>query len=85
MGGVKDTGFHHYIILENLEKNLSPVLMTEFIHEHTSITAQAYVFLSLSAETYARGALVLNSKSKLKRIYEFINNPNHFIVSSSGR
>ncbi|CAI9294906.1 unnamed protein product [Lactuca saligna] len=47
--------------------------------------AQAYVFLSLSAETYARGALVLNSKSKLKRIYEFINNPNHFIVSSSGR
>ncbi|KAI3509658.1 hypothetical protein L1887_25107 [Cichorium endivia] len=85
MGGVKDTGFHHYIILENLEKNLSPILITEFIHEQTSITAQAYVFPSLSTETYARGAIVSNNRSKIKRIYEFINNPNHFIVSSSGR
>ncbi|KAL4555346.1 hypothetical protein LXL04_037964 [Taraxacum kok-saghyz] len=85
MGGVKDTGFHHYIILENLEKNLSPVLMSEFIHEQTSITAEAHVFLSFSTETYARGAIVVNSRLKLKRIYEFINNPNHFIVSSSGR
>lgn len=85
LGGVKETGCHHYIILENLEKDLSPMSMMEFIHVQTSITPQAYLFPSLSAETYARGAVVVDSRPKLKRIYEFLSNPNHFIVSSSGR
>ena len=81
MGGVKDAGFHHYIILENLEKNLSPVIMTEFIHEQTSITTSTFVFPSLSSETYARGAVIVDTRQKLKMIHEFITNPNHFIVS----
>ncbi|XP_071700779.1 uncharacterized protein [Rutidosis leptorrhynchoides] len=85
MGGVKETGRHHYIILENLERDLCPTLMMMFIHEQTEITAQAYVFPNLSMETYARGAIVVESKSNLKRLYEFINNPNQFIVSSTGR
>ncbi|KAL4555349.1 hypothetical protein LXL04_037967 [Taraxacum kok-saghyz] len=82
MGGIKETGsHHHYIILENLEKNLSPVIMTEFIHEQTSITTSAFVFPSLSTETYARGAVIVDTRQKLKMIHEFITNPNHFIVS----
>ncbi|KAI3509660.1 hypothetical protein L1887_25109 [Cichorium endivia] len=85
MGGVKETCSHHYIILENLEKDLSPVLMKEFIYEQTSITPHAYVFESLSFDTYARGVIIVDSKKKLKRIFEFISNPNHFIISSSGR
>lgn len=85
LGGAKETVSHHYIILENLEKDVCPLLMMDFIHEQTSITAQAYVFPSLSAETYARGAIVVDSRTNLKRICEFINNPNQFIVSSSGR
>ncbi|KVI10598.1 hypothetical protein Ccrd_010987 [Cynara cardunculus var. scolymus] len=85
LGGVKETGCHHYIILENLEKDLSPSSMMEFLHVQTSITPQAFLFPSLSAETYARGAVVVDSRPKLKRIYEFLSNPNHFIVSSSGR
>lgn len=85
MGGVKQTGSHHYIILENLEKDLCPVLMTAFIHEQTSITAQAYVFPCLSKEIYARGAIVADSRPNLTKIYKFISNPNHFIISCSGR
>ncbi|KAI3809688.1 hypothetical protein L1987_19286 [Smallanthus sonchifolius] len=85
LGGGKETGSHHYILLENLEKDSSPLLMMDFIREQTFITAQAYVFPSLLAETYARGAILVDSVTKLRRIYEFINNPNHFIVSSSGR
>ncbi|KAL8238053.1 hypothetical protein R6Q59_019134 [Mikania micrantha] len=85
LGGVKGSSSHHYIILENLEKDLCPLLMMDFIQEQTLITAQAYIFPSLSAETYARGAIMVDSKTKLKRIYEFINNPNHFIVSSTGK
>ncbi|XP_076935070.1 uncharacterized protein LOC143601571 [Bidens hawaiensis] len=59
--------------------------MMDFIHEHTSITAQTCVLPSLLLETYARGAIMVDSKTKLKRICDFINNPNHFITSFSGR
>lgn len=86
MGGVKETESHHFIILENLEKDLSPVLMKDFIYEQTSIPTHTYVFQSLSNEPYARGVIIVDSKQKLKRIHEFISNPNHFIVSTfSGR
>ncbi|KAI3786411.1 hypothetical protein L1987_40063 [Smallanthus sonchifolius] len=50
-----------------------------------SSAAQTYVFPSSLAETYARGAIMVDSSIKLKRVYEFINNPNHFITSFSGR
>ncbi|KAI3695356.1 hypothetical protein L1987_78352 [Smallanthus sonchifolius] len=86
LGGDKKPDCYHYcIVLENLDKDLCPLLMMDFIHEHTSITTQTFVFPSLLAETYARGAIVVDSSIKLKRIYEFINNPNHFITSFSGR
>lgn len=86
MGGAIAAGCsHHYIILENLEKDLCPLIMMDFIHEHTSIRAQTYVFPSLSSETYARGAIVVDKRSNLKRIYDFISNPNHFIISFSER
>lgn len=85
MGGAKIIDRHHYILLENLDKDLCPLLMMDFIHEHTSVIAQTYVFPSMLAETYARGAIVVDSRTKLKRICEFINNPNHFITSFSGR
>ncbi|XP_022036258.1 uncharacterized protein LOC110938093 isoform X2 [Helianthus annuus] len=85
MGGAKTTDRHHYIVLENLEKDLCPLLMMDFIQEHTSITAQTYVFPSLLLETNARGAIMVDSITKLKRIYDFINNPNHLITSFSGR
>nr|XP_043618732.1 uncharacterized protein LOC122590609 [Erigeron canadensis] len=85
MGGVKGSSFHNYIILENLEKDLCPTLMVHFIREQTSLTGQAYVFPSLTMETYARGAIVADNISNLKRICDFISNPNHLIVSLSGR
>ncbi|XP_076884276.1 uncharacterized protein LOC143592659 [Bidens hawaiensis] len=83
--GDKKTNCHHYIVLENLDKDLCPLLMMDFIHEHTSITAQTYVFPSLLLETYAQGAILVDNGTKLKTIYEFISNPNHFITSFSGR
>ncbi|KAK9075524.1 hypothetical protein SSX86_003848 [Deinandra increscens subsp. villosa] len=85
LGGVNQTDHHHYVMLENLEIDLCPLLMMDFIQEHTSIAAQAFVFPSLLAETYARGAIMVDSITKLRRIYDFINNPNHFITSFSGR
>lgn len=85
MNGYEETGSQHYVIVDNLEKDLSPTLIMEFIHKQTSISAQAYVFPSLSEESYTRGAIVLDSKTELKQIYEFLINQSHVIISSTGR
>jgi hypothetical protein len=87
LGGstVEETGMHHFILVENLERDLSPSSIMEFIHKQTSISAQAYVFPNLSSESYTRGAIVVECKEKLKKIYEFLNNPDHIVTSSRRR
>ncbi|XP_022017294.1 uncharacterized protein LOC110916965 isoform X3 [Helianthus annuus] len=84
-GCEKETGNQHYLILENLETDLCPLFLIDFIHEQTLITAQAYIIPHLLSETCARAAIVVDKKTELETIYKFLNNPNHIIVSSSGR
>ncbi|KAK0588491.1 hypothetical protein LWI29_001620 [Acer saccharum] len=81
-GGV---GNYYTILLENVEKELSPSTIIEFIHRQTSITAQAYVLPSLSSEHYTRSVIVLDFQKDLEDLCGFLNNPDHFIVSSKGR
>ena len=81
-GGV---GNYYTILLENVEKELSPSTIIEFIHRQTSITAQAYVLPSLSSEGYTRSVIVLDFQKDLEDLCGFLNNPDHFIVSSKGR
>lgn len=76
---------NYLILIENLEKDLSPTTITEFIHQQTSIVAQSFVFPSSSKESYARGAIVLNTHKDFRVLCEFFNNPGHFIISSRGR
>lgn len=85
MNKIDEPGNHHYVLIDNLEKDLSPTSIVEFIHRQTSIAAEAYVFPSLLAESYTRGAIVLDSKRRLEEIYEFLINPDHAIISSTGR
>ncbi|KAK1569044.1 hypothetical protein Q3G72_031979 [Acer saccharum] len=81
-GGV---GNYYTILLENVEKELSPSTIIEFIHRQTSITAQAYVLPSLSSEHYTQSVIVLDFQKDLEDLCGFLNNPDHFIVSSKGR
>ncbi|KAK3184560.1 hypothetical protein Dsin_031846 [Dipteronia sinensis] len=81
-GGV---GNYYTILLENVEKELSPSTIIEFIHGQTSITVQAYVLPSLSSECYTRGVILLDFQKDLEDLCAFLNNPDHFIVSSKGR
>ncbi|KAK1566763.1 hypothetical protein Q3G72_003934 [Acer saccharum] len=81
-GGV---GNYYTILLENVEKELSPLTIIEFIHRQTSITAQAYVLPSLSSECYTRSVIVLDFQKDVEDLCGFLNNPDHFIVSSKGR
>ncbi|XP_058218769.1 uncharacterized protein LOC131329578 isoform X2 [Rhododendron vialii] len=80
-----ETGNHQFILIENLELDLSPSSIMEFIHKQTSISTEAYVFPNLLSESFTRGAIVVECKKKLKKIYDFLNNPDHIVTSSRGR
>ncbi|CAK9167194.1 unnamed protein product [Ilex paraguariensis] len=85
MNSIKNPRIHYFILIENIEKDLSPSSIMEFIHKQTSVSPLAYVFPSLSMESYTRGAIVLDCKKELCKINEFLNNPDHIILSSRGR
>ncbi|XP_050206076.1 uncharacterized protein LOC126655807 isoform X2 [Mercurialis annua] len=80
-GGI---GNQYIMLIDNLDKNLSPSTIMEFIHRTTSVIVQAYVFPSLSSETYTKGAVVLDCKKSFQKLYEFLNSPDHIIMSCRG-
>lgn len=82
IGGMK---YQYMILLENLDKGLSPVKLAKFLHGQTLILPRVYIFPSLTFESYARGAVVLNCRKNLGRLCDFLDNPDHVIVSSQGR
>ncbi|KAF3685219.1 hypothetical protein FXO37_00839 [Capsicum annuum] len=75
---------YHLLLIENLERNLLPSSFRNFIHEHTSVSVQAYIFPSPSMQ-YASGIIVVDCEEKRQKILQFLDNPAHFIVSSIGR
>lgn len=82
IGGVK---YQFMILLENLDKELSPVKLAKFLHAQTLILPRVYIFPSLTFEAYAKGAVVLNCRKNLERLCDFLDNPDHVILSSQGR
>lgn len=74
---------YYYIVIENLEKDIFPSTIMNFIHKQTNITAQAYVFPCSSSETYTRGAIVTDCKEKLEKLCAFLDNPDLIMVTSS--
>lgn len=73
------------IIIDNLEKGISPLTIMEFIHYHLSFPCQAFVSPSRVLESYARGAILLHSKRNFDKLSAFLENPDHIIISSRGR
>lgn len=82
LGGV---GNHYVILLENLDKGLSALSVAEFIHRGTSISPQVYVFPNLTSEPSTQGALVLDCEKKFRKLSDFLDDPNHIIMSSRER
>ncbi|TQE08112.1 hypothetical protein C1H46_006238 [Malus baccata] len=78
-------GVPHMIIIDNLEKGLSPSTIMEFIHQQLSISCQAFVSPSKLLEIYARGGILLHSKANFDKLLVFLENPDHIIISSGGR
>ncbi|XP_015082392.1 uncharacterized protein LOC107026065 [Solanum pennellii] len=74
----------HYMFIENFERNLLPSSFRDFIYEHTSVPSQAYI-LPCPFMPYASGIIVVDSEDKHQKILQFLDNPAHLVVSSTGR
>ncbi|XP_068337073.1 uncharacterized protein [Pyrus communis] len=74
----------YVMTIENLEKGLSPLKIVEFIHQQLSISCQAFVSPSLSSEWYTRGIILLDSRKNVDKLSDFLESPDHIIISSSG-
>lgn len=85
MNEFAETGILHFLLIDNLEKDLSALTISEFIYKQTSVSSQAYVFPSRSPELYARGAIVSECKMEIEKIYHSLNNSDQLIVSAKGR
>ncbi|KAK7393784.1 hypothetical protein VNO78_22348 [Psophocarpus tetragonolobus] len=75
----------YMILITNIDKELSPSTITEFLQRHSSISARVFVFPSYSMELYTRGAIMVDSARELQELWDFLNNPNYIITSSTGR
>lgn len=82
---VASTDGFHIVLINNLETNLSPIIIEQFIHRHTSILPKVLVFPRQSPFPYANGAICLGSETKLEKIFRFLTNPDHMIISARGR
>ncbi|XP_043804536.1 uncharacterized protein LOC110628454 isoform X3 [Manihot esculenta] len=82
IGGIEN---HYVVLIDNVDKDMSPSTITEFIHRQTSISVRVFVLPSSTAETFTKGAIVLDSKKNLQKLCEFLDSPNHIIMSRRGR
>lgn len=74
-----------FILIENLEKDISPSAIVDFIYQQTSISCTAFVSPSLLSEAYTRGAIFPVYQEKLEALSRFLHSPTHLIMSSRGR
>ncbi|XP_031373762.1 uncharacterized protein LOC116188500 isoform X1 [Punica granatum] len=72
LGGVRK---HYMILIENLEKDLQSSSIEDFLQLHTSMSTRACIFPCLPSESYARGAIFVDSEKNLKKLYDFLEDP----------
>ncbi|KAL9670660.1 hypothetical protein QQ045_008216 [Rhodiola kirilowii] len=68
-----------------MEKDLSTSTVTKFIHKETTILPEAHIFPSLKTDLFTRGILKVHTEREFEKLLEFLENPNHIIVSSHNR
>ncbi|CAB4274544.1 unnamed protein product [Prunus armeniaca] len=78
-------GTPHMIIVDNLERGLSPLKIVEFLHKKVSISCEAFISPCMSSEWYTRGTILVDGKTNVDKLSDFLEGPDHIIISSSGR
>ncbi|XP_057526924.1 uncharacterized protein LOC130806042 isoform X2 [Amaranthus tricolor] len=74
-----------FFVVDNLEKDVTPSTISDFIREQTGVEIDAFVFLSFPSQTYTRGALVVDSDEHLEILCNFVAKSDQMITSSKGR
>lgn len=76
---------YYFFQIRNIEKDLSPACITEFILEQTSIYSVAIILPELSSKYYSTATIYVETKEKAEKLSEFLFNPGHIIMSLQGR
>ncbi|KAL5730202.1 hypothetical protein ACHQM5_003054 [Ranunculus cassubicifolius] len=81
-----ETSTLHFIWIDNLEKELSPLTVVKFVKKYVSISCVAQVFPSSSSQSsYTRGIVLADSPEDLLKLSNFVLDPAHMILSYNGR
>lgn len=75
----------YLILVGNLDIALCPPTIIEFLRRQTSLVPRVDVYPCLRSEPYTRGAILLDCESDFQKLWDFLTNPNHIIISSTGR
>ncbi|XP_038714519.1 uncharacterized protein LOC120008082 [Tripterygium wilfordii] len=79
------TGRCQVVLINNLDKELSPPTIIDFIHKQTTVSIQAHILPSSLSDTFTSAIIVSNCKENLEKLCEFLESPNHIIMSAKGR
>ncbi|XP_009414405.2 uncharacterized protein LOC103995526 [Musa acuminata AAA Group] len=71
--------------IDNLEKDLSPMTMNDFIYEQTSLSSQVELSYSVLPVMSCSGMVLLRTEKDAKKLLDFLLDPAHIVVSSRGR
>ncbi|CAH9091474.1 unnamed protein product [Cuscuta epithymum] len=83
LGGEPSNCF--FIVIGNMERSLSPASIQEFINRHACVSPEVYVLPSPLPTHFTKAVLLLDTKKKHDKVCQFLDNPDHFVVSMSGR
>ncbi|KAL6330023.1 hypothetical protein AAG906_039938 [Vitis piasezkii] len=75
----------YVIVIENLEEELSSANIAGFIREKIHISPEVYIYQSLLLQSYTWAVVMGNDKEELKKLRDFLCDPNQIIISSRGR
>jgi len=73
------------ILIENLDKELCPSTVVEFLYKHTHVSASIFIFPSLSFEINTRGTIMSHTEQDFQTLCDFLTDQNYIITSSTGR
>ncbi|RWW75841.1 hypothetical protein BHE74_00016100 [Ensete ventricosum] len=76
---------HYAFWIDNLEKDLSPITMNDFIYGQTSLSSQLELSYGVLPVTSCSGMVHLRTEKDAKKLLDFLLDPAHIVVSSRGR
>lgn len=79
----KESYFSFWI--ENLENDLSPSIVREFISKEVHVPSQVILYPGLLSYSSCKGSIFVRAKELAEKLFDFLFNPAHMIVSTKGR